>query len=61
MKHNLVMRNKDGEDNEHLAPDINEGVFLFRIPQKNIDEVECPNNDGHNHTNVQLFTTYNLL
>lgn len=49
---------EDGEDDENLAPDVNGGTFSFGIPQKNIDEVECPANAGH--SNAQPFTTYNF-
>ena len=49
---------EDGEDDENLAPEVNGGTFSFGVPQKNIDEVECPANAGH--SNAQPFATYNF-
>ncbi len=48
----------EDEEDENIAPEINGGTFSFGVPQKNVDEVECPANNGH--SNVQPFTKFNF-
>ena len=48
---------EDGAEDENLAPEVNGGTFSFGVPQKNVDEAECPANG---HSNAQPFTTFNF-
>ncbi len=48
---------EDEADDENLAPEVNGGTFSFGVPQKNLDEAECPANHGNAQ---QPFATYNF-
>ena len=50
---------EDGAEDENLAPEANGGTFSFGVPQKTIDEAECPAN-ANGQSNAQPFTTFNF-